>query len=573
LLKQLGGGNIISGIKSVGANIKKHGVWKGVNESLQKALINKEVSGNEGIDRSKSFARLATKMNAQKEFTGINRYKALTDEEKKEWIGMMDDPGSSPEFKKKLASYAGGITEEVDPTYNENLGESAEEKAATKARQRGQEMKKRFELERRQREHMLNLRAKEDELALTAMRTGKEGIDQVVLQSSIEDERHHRATARRQEEIKGFEQEIANQQTLQAFYEKEGLKKEALDAKIAQARLKWKIDEKKLIQLHAEEVERVRQEEEKVTEEVRKRTELRNIENRELSQKKAVAGVGKDIAMERATQRGATEEERYQIEYDHNKRMLSVDRERAQLDLQRAQRDVDRAGNDARALEAANNALDVAKHELQMISLQNQLLDEQLKTFQERDMRRMADDWASAWTGAFGSILDQIEQGNMDFSETITGLGKNLIDSAIKPLMEDIQAELNKMLISLFSGMSSTMRGLFSGLIGGALLGLGSFLKGQKEDVESLADDASQEIIDNTEKVRGLVAGQTQIGIAKMSENLGMALRPTNEILLRIEKLLGGTGGGAGNGVGAMTITQESQQGGFAMEVIGASRV
>ena len=74
-----------------------------------------------------------------------------------------------------------------------------------------------------------------------------------------------------------------------------------------------------------------------------------------------------------------------------------------------------------------------------------------------------------------------------------------------------------------------------AGGLGLAMLAVSSFLAKKKAEAEALTDDA----VVQEERVRGIVAGDAQIALGKMSENLLAALRPTNDILREMSDLLG----------------------------------
>lgn len=595
-LKRLGDGSIGAGINNVFskfvANVQKSvgeagggpvnpikAAWisfKAGFDAIEDAAAEttqKKSAEASGAGRTKWVNSMIKKMKESK-FKGISRYKALSDDERIRMRGIIADPKLNKDYKKKLQGYFGGVTEQVDPTWT-GAEESPEEKRLKEARSKGSLMKKQFELEKRQRAHVLTLREKEDELIFAALASGKEGIDQAKLMSGIEDERHQRAQARMDIEIENLQKEISAQKELEEYYLSAGLEKEALDAKLAQQKAAGLIKEKVLVKEIAIHVNRRRLEEEKTTETIYDRNRALEIDKREISQRKGISDLQSQIVKEKAIRKGATDEDLYKLAYEQKKRILGLDQQILQTELASANAALKAADHDIKAAKIALDRIDIAKHELQLLAQQNVLLDEQLQTFMARDMMNQADAWATAWTDAFGSIIDQLQSGQFEFADTISQLGQNIMESAVKPLLESIQEELNKLFINVFEDMSSTMRNTLSAVMGGVLMGIGSWLKGQKEDVESLADNASQEIVDNTEKIRGLVAGEQTIGIAKMSENLGMAFRPTNALLVEQNQILR-----EGLGVKSkttdtpsMTVTNAGQNGGFAMEVIGASRV
>jgi len=109
---------------------------------------------------------------------------------------------------------------------------------------------------------------------------------------------------------------------------------------------------------------------------------------------------------------------------------------------------------------------------------------------------------------------------------------------------------------------SEGLGGLLTGIAGIALVAIGGLFNKQKAEVQSLGDQVRGNV-EQIERVRGLIAGETTIAVAQLSENLAMAMRPTNEILMQILRTLQQMSGQPATG-GAYSGMF------FGMEVLGA---
>ena len=106
--------------------------------------------------------------------------------------------------------------------------------------------------------------------------------------------------------------------------------------------------------------------------------------------------------------------------------------------------------------------------------------------------------------------------------------------------------------------------GLAMGMIGVGMAAVSSLFKDMDAKVESMADKAKSGVED-TAKTRGLIAGDQSIQLKGLTGDLTQAMRPTNEILMRIEKKLGAA---------PTTNTVYNNSTGYSVttEVIGAGR-
>lgn len=149
-----------------------------------------------------------------------------------------------------------------------------------------------------------------------------------------------------------------------------------------------------------------------------------------------------------------------------------------------------------------------------------------LKELPERELGRRL---ASNFEEFLSSVLSLIAGEGAKFGEMLKKLGKDIIQSSLKPLLEEISRS--------FSEALKQLGPLASGLVGVALVAIGGLFDKQKAEVESLGENI-QENIQSIERTRGLIAGETNIAIESISKDLTMALRPTNDILFRIEQAI-----------------------------------
>jgi TP901 family phage tail tape measure protein len=285
--------------------------------------------------------------------------------------------------------------------------------------------------------------------------------------------------------------------------------------------------------------------------------------------KKEMADLEFAITEQQMIQAGMSDDAITQAEFNHKKSMLDMEKQHKQAIIERKREELATVGATSdKGIEIQKQIVDLERQN-EILSKQGELLAAQELTFQMEDQLTMAQDFADAWTGAFQGILSQIQAGKMDIVQTLDDLGNKLINDAMKPMFDDINAMLKETFMKMGKGMGMAVQ---MGL-GVAMMALSGFLNKQKAETEALADETAAGIVES-ERVRGVVAGDSNIAIGKLSENLGMALRPTNEILRNIDantaKMAGGSPVTGGNG----TMSDNPQtQGGFATESIAGARV
>jgi hypothetical protein len=162
-----------------------------------------------------------------------------------------------------------------------------------------------------------------------------------------------------------------------------------------------------------------------------------------------------------------------------------------------------------------------------------------LDALAQKPFKEMAESTAGALTNTFQTVLQDFMHGVTDVGEsvgtTMTNLGQSLVQNTMQPMLDSMQKGLQNLLQKAFMGLGKFGSTLAGGLIGGALVGVGHLLSGKyKNETEALADQAAESVVDSTEKVRGLIAGRTDIPVQQLNQTLEGALRRTNELLGQI---------------------------------------
>ena len=162
-------------------------------------------------------------------------------------------------------------------------------------------------------------------------------------------------------------------------------------------------------------------------------------------------------------------------------------------------------------------------------------------TDQQRAMAAFPAQMAQSLTQGVQTLFTAFSEGGAKIGQTIQGMGKTILDTALKPLMTQITNAIQQ----LISGLGNI--GPWAGAaIGVAMMAIGSLFNQQEARVTALGDDVKGNI-ESVERTRGLIAGESTVAVQALSENLGMAMRPSVEVLLRIEALVRmAIGGGAG---------------------------
>jgi hypothetical protein len=128
--------------------------------------------------------------------------------------------------------------------------------------------------------------------------------------------------------------------------------------------------------------------------------------------------------------------------------------------------------------------------------------------------------------------------------------------------------EISDMLGTTVAKASSKWTDLAMAGIGVLMTGIQSLFTSTKASVESLGDSAKQ-AVQSTQASRGLVAGDTNIAVSELSDQLERALRGTNSLLRQILQVLRQQSGQPAAAVGATGYGGYS----IAIETLSSSRV
>jgi len=140
----------------------------------------------------------------------------------------------------------------------------------------------------------------------------------------------------------------------------------------------------------------------------------------------------------------------------------------------------------------------------------------------------------------FGDLTDAIMAGEMDLRQTLNKFFKSLFKQALEPAMKQMMQWLTDFFKQMFGTLGETILNSLMGVI--ALIGM--FLTSGGGG-SSWTPSSLQGGVSGHEAVRGIIAGETSIPIAQVSESLEEALVPTNSILRQIEANTRSLGGGA----------------------------
>lgn len=230
----------------------------------------------------------------------------------------------------------------------------------------------------------------------------------------------------------------------------------------------------------------------------------------------SMANIQADIATEKLIQRGARQSEIDQAHLDADRRVLELQMQKLQAEL-------------AMAEARGANTLGLQR-EIDLLQQSMTLLDAEQMTFDMTPMLEQAREYAGILTNGLRTFLDGITSGSLNFGDFFSDLGQNLIQTSIQPLFDSIQQQLTE----TFSGLGNTFGGFGGALFGGILAGMSTLFNHQKAETQSLADEVKGNI-EETEAVRGLIAGDKSIATQQLSQNLAAAFRPTNDILRNID--------------------------------------
>jgi hypothetical protein len=138
------------------------------------------------------------------------------------------------------------------------------------------------------------------------------------------------------------------------------------------------------------------------------------------------------------------------------------------------------------------------------------------------------------------SLVDSIGSGTQDLMKSANSMFKGLLTEVLKPGIKALTQGLMDGFKSMFGSLGP---GLASALLGVVAI-VGMLLTSTKQK-SSFSASGVQSNVTSTEAVRGIIAGETSIPIAKVSESLSEALTPHLGVLRQIEANTRGGGAGA----------------------------
>jgi len=154
---------------------------------------------------------------------------------------------------------------------------------------------------------------------------------------------------------------------------------------------------------------------------------------------------------------------------------------------------------------------------------------------------------ASSIAQGLSSLVDAITSGGQDLLQSLNGFFKSIFNETLKQGMKQLEQLLVNGLKELFSTAGSAAASAIMGAIG--LIGM--FLTSGGSS--SWSPSGVQSSVTGHEAVRGIIAGETSIPIAQISDSLAEAMSPHLSVLRQIEANT--RGGKAGGGALDINVT------------------
>jgi len=165
---------------------------------------------------------------------------------------------------------------------------------------------------------------------------------------------------------------------------------------------------------------------------------------------------------------------------------------------------------------------------------------------------QQAKQWADTITQGFSQLVDSMMQGGQNIQQSINKLFQDMFKQSLKPMMEQMSQLLQTGLTKIFGAGGTVSNALMNGIMGLiAIVGM-MFTSGGKG---SFSASGATSNVQPAEAERGVIAGETTIPIADISQSLEEALVDTNGILLQIEQNTRQGGPGASQGGSNVTLT------------------
>jgi hypothetical protein len=240
-------------------------------------------------------------------------------------------------------------------------------------------------------------------------------------------------------------------------------------------------------------------------------------------------------------------------EYDNRRRIadhLASGQEEAALgpilekeaEINRLLRDRLRLKDDLRAMGAAPEQLAEFDRQTQALEF-NRRFGEQITGY------------ARAISQGFADIIDNLTEGGRNLVKALNSFFRSLFNHALKPGLDALQQALTKGFEKLFRDVGASVANSVMGLVGliGMLLTSGG-------GGASATPTGAGTSITGHEAVRGVIAGDTAVPIARITTNFREALVETNDWLRTIANHTSRIGPG-GAGVSKETIIEAVQEG------------
>jgi hypothetical protein len=152
------------------------------------------------------------------------------------------------------------------------------------------------------------------------------------------------------------------------------------------------------------------------------------------------------------------------------------------------------------------------------------------------------------FTGLGNSLTDAFLRGEKA-SKAFSAFTADIFKSSMTNIIGDIGAKLQETLASALEKIGGLSEGALGGIgkIAQGMLAIGAAVHqlSQRKGAESTIDDFGEGLVDESEAIRGVVAGPTTVAISRVGSQLKQALQSTEALLLRIAVAAeGGSGGG-----------------------------
>ena len=152
----------------------------------------------------------------------------------------------------------------------------------------------------------------------------------------------------------------------------------------------------------------------------------------------------------------------------------------------------------------------------------------------------LANSLATSVTKALGDAVTEFAEtgGKLAFGRLFNSLMKSIADSMIQTLVADTTKAMTEGLKKAFTDAFGAAEGLAQTLATAAVAAIAVVLQAlshQSEQDIAVAKEGLASVIEETEKVRGIISGESTVKLKEVADNLRDALMPTNDILRAIE--------------------------------------